>query len=315
MGGISNKKEVKTFLINMFNDKNIITVRYDWLRMIIAQIIVFFRLNEACKNYEQINFNSPLLKITKSLRKRLEKRLEKKSPYYIVTFAMRYTYPLFQDVIKNLKKYNIEEVILLPLYPQYSTTTTKSSLDDAFLYIDKELPFAKVTFIKRFYNNKNYIKYIVNNIISSIPKDADISSYNIIFSAHSLPESIILNGDSYEKEIQHNVHLLTEEFKRINKRPKDIIIAYQSKLGPVKWLSPSLEDVLQNIPSDIHNEKRAIIYPISFIIDNAEITYELNIMMRDFAHENNFDEYIVCKVPNNSKTFVKILTNIILQEV
>jgi len=170
MGGVSKKKDVKTFLTNMFNDRFIIRVKSDLLRSFLAKMIVFFRLKEAQENYAVIEYKSVLLDITKKTVALLQKNL----PKVYITFAMRYTKPFCKKAILKIKKRGIEDIFLLPLYPQYSTTTTKSSIQDAFAQIEKNIPNAKITFINRFYENKQLISLIVDNIQDTLPKKENI---------------------------------------------------------------------------------------------------------------------------------------------
>ena len=310
MGGVSKKDELDIFLTNMFNDKNIITVQSDTLRSFIASMIVRFRTKEASENYETINNASPILELTKTLVKKLQKKFSKEDDT-LVTFAMRYTPPYSDSIIKQLQKYKIKEVFLLPLYPQYSTTTVKSSLEDIMPLLDVSLPMAKVSYIKRFYQNKDFIQLIANTIASEVPNKDKIKNYSLIFSAHSLPQKIINRGDTYEIELNAQITLIQKELKKQGLIPREIILAYQSKLGPIKWLGPSLEHTIKNLVGYKNKKgqeiKKAIIYPISFAIDNAETTFELSIEAKELATNNGFKEFRVCPSPNDSDEFVKLL--------
>jgi len=311
MGGISSPKEVEIFLTNMFNDKNIITIKNDFLRSLIAKIILFFRAKKAKQNYNQINNNSPILKTTKKLIKKLQKRF----PNTYITLAMRYTPPFAQEAVRKISKRNIKNIFLLPMYPQYSTTTVKSSIEDITSQIEQYMPESKITYIKRFYNNPKVINLIVDSIEQTLPKKDNINKYNLIFSAHSLPKKIIENGDSYKEEIEHQVALIKKELSKRKLFLQDIVLAYQSKLGPVEWLEPSLEYVIRNMPPTVTKSgkkmKKVIIYPISFTIDNAETIQELSIEMRDIAKKLNYDKFLVCKAFNARNKFVDILEDII----
>jgi len=298
MGGPNGLDEVEIFLTNMFNDKNIITVKSNLLRKFIAYMITKFRLNEAKKNYKLLGGVSPIIAHTK----KLIEELAHDTLIDVFIYSMRYTYPFASDTIKILKEKKIEKVFLLPLYAQYSSTTTKSSLED-FYEKSKELNFSpKFTEIQRFYKNRLYNEAIIENIEKSI-KDIDYKNYIMIFSAHSLPQKIIDNGDSYQDEIIENVEILKKILKERDIHFKEVKIAYQSKLGPVKWLEPSLESSLEGIKG----EKMVIIYPISFIIDNSESEFELDIEYREVAKNLNFKDYRVVKCLNSSPKFISCI--------
>jgi len=295
MGGPNSLDEVEVFLKNMFNDKNIITVKSDFLRSFISYMIVSSRKKEARSNYAKLGGCSPIVGYTKQLIKKLQYEL--KDTY--VTYAMRYTPPFAKDVIEELKQKNITQVTLLPLYPQYSTTTTKSSLED---FEEALQPLHVKSFhIDRFYENRLYNELIVEKIEEQL-KDKDSKEFELIFSAHSLPQKIVDKGDTYQKEILAHVKLLKDILNKKGVYFKDIHIAYQSKLGPVKWLDPSLEEMLKALKC-----KKTLISPISFTIDNSETEFELSIEYKEVADKLGFNEYLVAKCPNDSDKFIDVI--------
>ncbi len=297
MGAARNKDELEVFLTNMFNDENILTFKNSTIRSMIASLIVTFRLNKAWKNYEQIGGASPLHKLTDKLIKKLQKQL----PEYFVTDAMRYTSPFSQTAIARIKEQGITEVTLLPLYPQYSTTTVKSSVDD-FMIKAKEENF-NIKLIEPFYKNELYNKAVCDEIIRVQGKYND---FHIIFSAHGLPQKIVNNGDTYQKEVEEQVEILKEKLTHYATNIKSINLAYQSKVGPMKWLTPSLEEMLKHFKG-----KKVLIYPISFIIDNSETVFELDIEYREIAKELGIKEYRVCKCINDNDTFIEAIKELI----
>jgi len=293
MGGARSKDELGTFLRNMFNDKNILGISNDTIRSMVASLIVMLRHDKAWKNYEQIDGTSPLHQLTDKLVKKIQEHL----PQYFVTTAMRYTSPFAQTAIARIKEQNINDIILLPLYPQYSTTTTKSSVED-FIEHSKDEDF-NITTIKPFYKNSLYNQVICNEIIRMQGKYAD---YHLIFSAHGLPQKIVQKGDPYQTQIEEHVEILKEKLSHYATTFKSINLAYQSKVGPMKWLQPSLDDTLKYF-----KDKKVIIYPISFVIDNSETVFELNIEYRDIAKEVGVKSYKVCNCINDNDLFIKMI--------
>ena len=296
MGGARNKAELKMFLTNMFNDKNIITVKSSLLRKVIATFIVSSRLDSAWQNYEKIGNESPINKLTEKLIQKANEKIEDFTTYQI----MRYTPPFAKDVINLMKKDGIKEVILLPLYPQYSTTTTKSSFED-FMYFAKDN--FKVQIIETFYRNEVFNECILDEIIS---KTSNPSEYNLIFSAHGLTQKIVDAGDPYELQMNEHVKILSNKLLEKGINFKSVNLAYQSKVGPMKWLDPSLEEMLKNF-----KDQNVIIYPIAFIVDNSETDFELDIEYREVAHELGIKEYKVCKCVNDSDGFIEAIKDII----
>ncbi len=298
MGGARNKSELKMFLTNMFNDKNILTIKNPLIRKMIAYFIVTKRLDSAWENYEHIGNASPINPLTEKLVEKCNEKIEDFKTYQV----MRYTPPFAQDVIKQMLDDGINEIVLLPLYPQYSTTTTKSSIEDFVDYLP--YTFGKnIRYIETFYKNEKFNECIINEILKNVENP---SEYNLIFSAHGLPQKIVDAGDPYEQQMIEHVKILSEKLELKGKNFKSVNLAYQSKVGPLKWLEPSLEDMLKNFK----NEK-VIIYPIAFIVDNSETDFELDIEYREIAHELEISEYKVCRCVNDSDEFVEAIKDII----
>lgn len=297
MGGARNKDELKMFLTNMFNDRNILTVRSDLLRKMIAYFIVSRRLDSAWENYEHIGNSSPINPLTEKLVKKCNEQIEGFKTYQ----AMRYTPPFASDVIEEIKKDGITDILLLPLYPQFSTTTTKSSVQDFIEYT----PYSfTLKYIEEFYFNDKFNDCIVSEILRNVKEEA--SEYNLIFSAHGLPQKIVDKGDPYEEQMNEHVQILTKKLEEKGIKFKSITLAYQSKVGPMKWLEPSLDDALKNFA-----DEKVVIYPIAFIVDNSETDFELNIEYREMADEIGISEFKVCKCVNDSDSFIEAIKDII----
>lgn len=238
------------------------------------------------------------------MSEKLVEKCNQKIDEYKTYQVMRYTPPFAKDVIDLILKDKIEEIVLLPLYPQYSTTTTKSSVED---FIDF-LPYSfgsNIRYIENFYKNDKFNECIVSEIEKNIMNEDD---FNLIFSAHGLPQKIVTNGDPYEKQMKEHIEILTKKLEEKNINFKSINLAYQSKVGPMKWLEPSLEEMLKNF-----KEQKVIIYPLSFIVDNSETVFELDIEYRHIALNLGIKEYKVCPCVNDSDEFVEAITNIIEQ--
>jgi len=289
MGGANNLDDVEVFLRNMFNDKHILTMNSPIIRSIIANLIIWTRSNRSKENLKLLGGKSPLIANTKKLLKKLNRKER-------VEAVMRYTAPFSDEVLKKLKKDKVEKIILFPLYPQYSTTTTLSSFENV---IEKvfELNWSNVSIctIKPYFNDNKFLQITSNSILNSIKNQKNT---NLIFSAHSLPQKIIDSGDPYLEQIEQQIKLLSKMLQKF----KSIHLAFQSKLGPIKWLEPSLETKLE----EFKNEEVAI-YPISFTIDNVETDFELNIEYREIAENIGIKKYSVIKALNDSEEFVKFI--------
>lgn len=298
MGGPNNLNEVEMFLHNMFNDPYIIRTKSKLLRRFIAGMITLTRAEKSQDIYRQIGGKSPLVELTRKLVTELSKAVGSE---IIVDFVMRYTPPMAEEVCQRLKEQGVEKIYLIPLYPQYSSTTTQSSLDD-FEAIAHKIGWESITVeIKHFFANETYNRCVIERIKEALDND-QANSFDIIFSAHGLPQKIVDQGDPYQRQVIAHVEILKTMMERNTIHFNQVHLAYQSKVGPMKWLEPSLETALH----DIQN-KRVIIVPIAFTIDNSETDFELSIEYAEVAHELGYEAYRVCRCPNDHPLFVQTL--------
>ncbi|MDD3817585.1 MAG: ferrochelatase [Thiovulaceae bacterium] len=301
MGGPNNLEEVEVFLTNMFNDKNILTVKSSLLRKFIATMITFTRTEKSQEIYRQIGGKSPLVGHTKNLVTKLQAKL---GATVVVDFAMRYTPPFAREAIERLNQEDIEKIYLIPLYPQYSTTTTKSSLEDFEEQYHLYGKDAILVEIKHFFQNRTYNQAILERIKEQVSAD-ESQEYDIVFSAHGLPQKVIDKGDVYQRHVEKHVEILKDMMQEEGLRFANVHLAYQSKVGPLKWLDPSLEEKLHSLTN-----KKVVIFPLAFTIDNSETDFELSIEYREVAEELGFASYKVCRCPNDSELFVDALIEI-----
>ena len=226
---------------------------------------------------------------------------EKPIDELICDYAMNYTPPFAEDVFK--KYADFDEIILIPLYPHFSKTTVQSSLCSAEAAL-KRLGIKNYKTIDIFYDNAAYNEILLNLIASCVAKFSadEISQISLIFSAHSLPVKMITAGDPYEAQVEEHVEILKDLLAARGIKFKEIILAYQSRLGPVKWLEPNIADVLRDLQS-----KKALIFPIAFCVDNSETDFELDIFYRAQARELGYEYYEVCKCPNSREDFAKFI--------
>ena len=295
MGGVNNLNEVELFLRNMFADKYILQTNA-LMRKFIGNIIVKKRLNEAIENYKILGGKSPLLEITNSLCKKIEDKIN--LPTYPI---MRYTPPFAKDILNKLKEQGIKELIVFSMYPHYSTTTTKSSLEDLKDTL-KELNYnPKLKIVDRYFDNQDYIN-LQANLIKDKLGSLDASKITLLISAHGLPISIIKKGDPYQKEIESNFTKLTKTLQDMQINFKDTKLVYQSRVGSGAWLEPNLADILRN-PKSLD----VLIFPISFTVDNSETVFELSIEHKEIAQKIGYNYYDVCKCPNDRDDFVEFI--------
>lgn len=298
MGGPNNLREVEMFLTNMFNDPAIIQTKSTLLRRFIAGIITLTRTEKSQEIYRSIGGKSPIVDHTISLVKKLQEEVGEE---VVVDFVMRYTPPMAYEVCQRLKQQGIQKVYMIPLYPQYSTTTTASSIDD-FEHTARTIGWYPITVeIKHFFTNSTYNECLLSLIKDTLSHD-DSHEFELIFSAHGLPQKIVDQGDPYQRQVAAHVEIMKDIFHREGIYFRGVHLAYQSKVGPMKWLEPSLESMLNSL-----TKKKVIIVPLAFTIDNSETDYELAIEYAHLAHERGFTEYRVCRCPNDHPLFVQTL--------
>lgn len=301
MGGPNNLSEVETFLKNMFADKNILTMKSNLIRKMVGGLIVFNRTESSQEIYRQLGGKSPIVGHTKALVKKLQDKLGED---VIVDFAMRYTPPFSDEVIERLNATDVEKIYLIPLYPQQSSTTTKSSLEDFEEAYHKSGGQALLVEIKHFFENESYNKSVIKNIKDAVGSD-DYRDFDLIFSAHGLPQKIVDAGDVYEKHVTKHVAILNKMLEEEQMNFHETHLAYQSKVGPLAWLKPSLDDKLKVV-----RNRGVIVVPVAFTIDNSETDFELEIEYREIAEELGFKEYRVARCSNDSDLFVDALCEI-----
>ena len=214
---------------------------------------------------------------------------------------MRYTPPFAKDIMKDLINY--DEIYAIPMYPHYSSTTTKSSIEEFVKVAKKYNIDKKIKTIDSYYDNKFYNKAIVERIKEALKGD-NSEDFELIFSAHGLTQKIINKGDLYQKHILANVECAKKELEEQNITFKKIHVAYQSRLGPMEWLRPYMEDKLKEIKSKV------IIYPISFTVDNSETEYELDMEYAEVAEHLGIKDYRVAKTPNHHRYFMDAIKEI-----
>lgn len=226
---------------------------------------------------------------------------EKPIDELICDYAMNYTPPFAEDVFK--KYADFDEIILMPLYPHFSKTTVQSSLCSAEAAL-KRLGIKNYKIVDIFYDSAAYNEILLNLIAGCVAKFSadEISQISLIFSAHSLPVKMVAAGDPYKAQVEAHVEILKDLLAARGIKFKEIILAYQSRLGPVKWLEPNVADVLRDLQS-----KKALIFPIAFCVDNSETDFELDIFYRAQARELGYEYYEVCKCPNSREDFAKFI--------
>ncbi len=281
LGGPDSRASVRPFLFNLFNDKAIIAV-FQPLRALIAMVISFRRMAKAKDIYEKIGDRSPILEHTQEQAEALEKELSLKGQYKVF-IAMRYSHPLSAETVKEVKNYAPDKVVLLPLYPQFSTTTSGSSFDMWYAEAKKQKLHVPHHPVCCYSFDNHFIGAHAELIKPAYIEAAKHGHPRLLFSAHGLPQKIIDKGDPYQWQIERTVSALQRKLNL-----PDYVICYQSRVGPLEWIGPSTEDEIKRAGID---GVPLVIVPISFVSEHSETLVELDIEYRILANKNGVPHY------------------------
>ncbi len=305
LGGPDKLESVEPFLFNLFNDPAIISIP-SILRYPLAKIISKRRSPVAKNIYKEIGNKSPILELTRRQAASLENSLSTKGDYKCFV-VMRCWHPRAKDEIKKIKKYNPDEVILLPLYPQYSASTSGSSIKEWNDLCNKENYKVKTKTICCYPTENNFIKSHVN-LIKKTLKTLDNKNFKLLFSAHGLPENKIKKGDPYQWQVEQTVKGIISKLQNEN---LDYVISYQSRVGPLKWIGPSTDDVIIKYSQE---KKGIVIVPVAFVSEHSETLVELDIEYKKLAEKNGCSFYKRVPALGVEENFINGLTELVLDQ-
>jgi protoporphyrin/coproporphyrin ferrochelatase len=304
LGGPDSPQAVKPFRINLFSDKAIIRAPI-FIRFWLARLIAASSAKTAIANYALIGGKSPLLANTQAQAHALEGALGQNYKCFPV---MRYWHPFAHEVVPQIKEWNPDRILLLPLYPQFSSTTTGSSLNN-FREAAANARLAKpTTTICCWYDDPSFtasIAALIDEKIAEAQKTLPGVKLRILYSAHSLPESIIRAGDPYQAHVEASVAAIHPQLAQPG---HEHLICYQSRATPVKWLGPSTIEAIEQAGRD---KVAVIIVPIAFVSDHIETLVELDIENRHLAEKSGVPGYFRTRAPNDDPAFITALVNIV----
>jgi protoporphyrin/coproporphyrin ferrochelatase len=305
LGGPDSLESIEPFLYNLFCDPDIIDFPFARIaRQPLAKLIAVSRAKHVAHHYAEIGGKSPILEFTRRQAVALETRLRQDYDARVVV-AMRYWRPFTQEAITELARHAPDEIVLLPLYPQYSKTTTGSSVNEWNRRFHPNGWNPAVHVITEFYRDPAYIESVVSAIRNSLGQFANPRDIDMVFSAHSVPMSVIEKGDPYQRQIEETVDLVWARGGWLARRH----VCYQSKVGASKWLRPSMHETLKRLAAE--GSKNVLVIPISFVSDHVETLHEIDIEHREQARSLGITNY--CMVPglNDSPEFIEALAGLV----
>jgi len=313
LGGPDSKGSIKPFLKNFFMDKNIIGAPLP-IRFLLANYISWKRSRrEAGDSYRELGDKSPLLENTRLQATALEEVLNKngKDQIFKTFVCMRYWHPMAPQIVQDIKDWNADQIIQLPLYPQFSTTTTWSSFEDWNKATGSSGYNIPTSTICCYPENEGFAQISAANIASDYKKAlADgHDSPRVLFSAHGLPEKIINSGDPYQYQCEQTAKKIADKLAAdLDIDNLDWQICYQSRVGPLKWIGPSVEEALQKAASD---NKPVIIYPHAFTQEHVETLVELDIEYRHLADQLGLPGYYRAQTVGTGPAFITALARLV----
>jgi ferrochelatase len=302
LGGPDEPEAIKPFRVNLFSDPAIIRAPI-FIRFWLARLIAASSAAAAVENYERMGGRSPLLDLTTLQATALETELADIGAKCFI--AMRYWHPFAAEAVKAVKAFAPDRILLLPLYPQFSTTTTGSSLRDWHEQAARYGLVAPTTSICCYYDDEAYAasiaKLVDEGIVDAKGKLPAGAKLRLLFSAHGLPESIVKAGDPYQAEVEASVAAV---MARLADQDVEHEVCYQSRATPQKWISPSTIECIEKAGVD---QIAVLLVPIAFVSDHIETLVELDIENAELAHEKGVPGYFRAKVPNGDAGFIAAL--------
>ena len=306
LGGPDKLESVEPFLLNLFNDTAILNLP-SLFRFPLAKLIANRRAPTAKKIYNELGGSSPILQLTQEQAQALELKLNKddSSCDYKCFIVMRCWHPRAENVLKEVSDYNPDEIILMPLYPQYSAATSGSSIKEWNDVCKKNNFKIKTSTICCYPTDENFIEAHKEEIMKKIK---NLNNFKLIFSAHGLPEKNIKKGDPYQWQVEQSVKKIIESLKI---KDLDWILSYQSRVGPLKWIGPSTEEII------IENSKlgkHIVLVPIAFVSEHSETLVELDIEYKELADKNGCKNYSRIPALGTNKNYIASMSNLIINK-
>ncbi len=304
LGGPDTLEAIEPFLYNLFCDPDIIDFPFARIgRKPLAKLISSTRARKVQHHYSVIGGGSPIRRFTEQQARALEAHLADVGVNARCFVAMRYWHPFTSEAIAQLRASGCDEVVLLPLYPHYSSTTTGSSLNEWNRLFQNDMP---VHCVDTFYEHPLYLGALIEKIEEALARFPNRQRPELVFSAHSVPLAVIEKGDPYQRHIEHTVELLMRRGGWRNHHR----LCYQSKVGASKWLQPSLHSTLKHLSAE--RIKEVCIVPISFVSDHVETLGEIDHEAREEAHELGIEQFEMSSGLNDSPTFIAALADLVV---
>lgn len=307
LGGPETLRDVKPFLYRLFSDPEIIRIKWGPLRKALAYTIATLRRKTSEGYYRQIGGGSPLRRLTEDQARALAGEFKTRGKEVETFVGMCTWHPFLSEAVERIEGSGVDSLVILPLFPHYSVTTTGSGFSVLRKLIDERPSFKKldVRWVCAWHDHPSYIDSFVQTIRKELAAFADPQKVHILFSAHSIPKSYVRNGDPYLDQTRKTVELIMDELGHSNPHQ----LSFQSKIGPVKWLDPFTNDVITRLGKQGVDD--ILVVPISFVSEHIETLYELDILFKRVAEKAGVANFRRAPALNSDPVFIRALADIV----
>ncbi len=312
LGGPASREELRPFLYELFVDPEILGIKFTPLRKLVAWTIATLRAPKSAKTYELINW-SPIRRWSETQARLLEAELGRRSAGSgaapVVRVGMTCSFPFVEDALEDLRRAGATRLLVLPLYPQYSVTTTRGSFNRVTSALAKMgWSPARTNAPDAWYDEPEFLAAHADLVLkahATLP-DPDPVKTVVLYSAHSLPvKTVVSQNDPYPGHVEATVKAIDAALG--NRFPSRL--GYQSKVGPVEWLGPSTPDVLADLAKQ--GVKQVVVVPVAFVSDHVETLYEIRILFAGVAARLGIPHYAVAEGLNDHPAFVRALADVV----
>lgn len=307
LGGPETPRDIRPFLLSLFSDREIIRLPGGRVgQWAIARMIVLARLKSVKRNYARIGGGSPILKWTRAQAEGLERRLAERGREVKVSIAFRYTAPDSAAALAEMEEAGVDRLLALTLYPHYSVATTGSSLNELRRVMERRGTQIPLAVIDRWPELGGYLDAMAENVRKGLMQypAADRKNVVLLFSAHSLPQRFIDEGDPYLDDIAKTVAGIRDRLPKGNPWR----LGYQSRTGPVEWVGPGTEEILRELAAA--GEKNVLVIPVSFVSDHIETLYEVDLLFGEEAAALGVTGYRRIDSLNDNPRFLDALADL-----
>jgi protoporphyrin/coproporphyrin ferrochelatase len=310
LGGPDKLDDVRPFLYNLFADPELIRLKFSFLQAPVAWLISTLRFKKSQENYKKIGGGSPLRRITEDQAQALQTLLREAGRDATTYIGMRYWHPFTEEAIAQIKRDRIEELVILPLYPQFSISTSGSSfrLLERLWADDPELAKIKYTVVPSWFDSPGYLQAMAGLIQRTLDKVPNNENAHVFFSAHGVPVSYVEEaGDPYRDQMVECASLIMKTLNRSN----PYTLAYQSRVGPVEWLQPYTDVAIVELAES--GVKELVVVPVSFVSEHIETLEEIDIEYREIAESAGVETFARVPALDTDPTFIQGLADLVTE--